>query len=428
VLFLGLFVSQGCKKPEDDLGLSVLDPADTLSTTRTDTVSIIAWPRTDDSVRTSGLSADLVGSYLDERFGAVTTATVTQFRLSVNNVGPADPSLACDSVILALAFADDPVYGDLDPQTIKVFRLAEDLSPDSIYTSDRLPVTDAQDLVQGSPRSFTPSPSTGPVIAGDTLVPQVRIPLNTDLGNEFLSQWGQATLADNASFLTYFKGLYIAPDNGAQPPLQAGVWRFNLLSGASKMTLYYHNGDGTASTFDFIIGTGAARYTYAGFDHAAATIPGVPEALLDTTAGQVETYVQAMGGIRTEVRFPTLSLYAGSTLQAVAKAELVMPISDVDFHPTYVPPPYVFLLRKADDGGDRLLPNEGETGYAYDPEAEEYRMNITRYVQEVINGTYPNTGLSLVSGSNGVSVNRATLSGPDRPDRPMRLVLTFTTY
>jgi hypothetical protein len=46
----------------------------------------------------------------------------------------------------------------------------------------------------------------------------------------------------------------------------------------------------------------------------------------------------------------------------------------------------------------------------------------------VINGTYANTGLSLVPGSNGVSVNRAALAGPLNPDGPMQLVLTFTTY
>ena len=77
---------------------------------------------------------------------------------------------------------------------------------------------------------------------------------------------------------------------------------------------------------------------------------------------------------------------------------------------------------------DRQLPDEATSGYAYDPVAKQYSMNITRYVQGVINGTYLNTGLSLVPGSSGVSVNRATLSGPHFPDRPMKLKLTFTTY
>lgn len=116
MLLFGLFAAEGCKKPEDDLGLSVLDPADTLGTVRTDTVSIVAWTRIADSVQTSALSSNEIGSYLDPQFGRVTTGTVTQLRLSVNDVGPADESLVCDSLVLSLAYSTvDPYYGTLDP-------------------------------------------------------------------------------------------------------------------------------------------------------------------------------------------------------------------------------------------------------------------------------------------------------------------------
>lgn len=432
VLLFSLFVIEGCRKPENDQGFSVLDPADTLSTVRTDTIGIVTWPRTDDSVRTSNLSTNELGGYMDDRFGAVSTATVTQLRLSVNNIGPADPSLVCDSLILSLAYSTtNPIYGDLDPQVISVFRLNEDLSPDSIYHDDRVPMVDPMDLVQGAPRMFTPSPTAGPVIDGDTLEPQLRIPLSTDLGNEFLSQWGQPTFADDASFLAFFKGLSIAPANAVQAPLQGGVWRLNLLSGSSKMTLYYHNGDGVPFTFDFIIGTGSSRYTHVVFQHAMASVPGVPQALADTSLGQVETYVQSLGGIRTEIRFPNLRQYAGTPYQAVAKAELIIPVSG-DFHGTYLPPDQLFAFRKAEDGTDLFVPDQitgqGDVGGFYDTVNKQYRFNLTRWVQGVISGTYPNTGLSLVPGSNGVSVNRAALAGPLGSDRRMKLVLTFTTY
>jgi len=49
-------------------------------------------------------------------------------------------------------------------------------------------------------------------------------------------------------------------------------------------------------------------------------------------------------------------------------------------------------------------------------------------LQGVLNGEYPNTGLTVVPGSNGVTVNRAILNGPQHPALPMRLRLTFTTY
>jgi hypothetical protein len=429
---LGLLLTPGCKKPEDSLGLSVLDPADTLGTVRIDTTGIRSWPRLDDSIRTSALTANEVGSYMDDRFGLVATGTATQLRLSLNNVGPADPSMVCDSLILSLAFAaTNPVYGELDPQRISVFRLTEDLTTDSIYYSNRQPANDGIDLVQGAPALFTPSPTAGPVINGDTLDPQLRIPLDPALGNELLAQWGQPTMVDNTSFLAYFKGLYAVADNPGQAPLQGGVWRFNLLSGASKMTLYYHNGAGTSTAFDFVIGTSSARYTAVRFDRSLASVPGLTETLVDTTLGQNATYIQALGGMRTEVRFPNLGQYAGSSLHALAKAELVVPVA-ADFHPTYLPPDQLFAFRKSDTGSDLLVPDQiagqGDVGGLYDATNKEYRLNLTRWVQGVLNGTYANTGLSLVSGSNGVSVNRAVLNGPAATSTPMKLVLTFTTY
>ena len=430
VLVLGVILSSGCKKAEDDLGLSVLDPADTLGTVRIDTSSIITWPREEDGVRTSVLTANLVGSYVDDFFGPVVIGTTTQLRLSVNNIGPADPTLVCDSLVLSMAFTTtNPVYGDLDPQVIQVFRLTEDLSVDSIYKSDHQPVTDLADLVQGSPRLFTPSPTVGPV--GDSLIPQLRIPLDLTLGQEFLSQWGQPNMADNTSFLAYFKGLYVVPGTTGQMPLQGGIWRFNLLNGASKMTLYYHNAEDVSFTFEFIIGSSSSRFTTSTFDHAAATQPALPQALTDSTYGQVNTFVQGLAGLRTEIRFPNLDQFANGPYRALAKAELIVPIAG-DYHSTYLPPDQLFAFRKAEDGTDLLVPDQiagqGVVGGFYDVENREYRFNLTRWTQGVINGTYANTGLSLVPGGNGVSVNRAVLAGPLNTENPMKLVLTFTTY
>lgn len=432
IFLSGLILASGCRKPEDDLGLAVLDPADNLGTVRIDTNAVLTWPRADEPVRTSALSSNEVGSYVDDVFGPVTTGTATQLRLSVNNIGPADPSLVCDSLVLALAYTtSDPLYGEPDPQVIRVHRISEDLHLDSIYKSNYRPQIDLADLVLGAPRLFTPITGTGPVIGSDTLVPQLRIPLDPALGNELLSHWGQADMADNASFLAWFKGLAVVPDSGTQAPLQGGVWRFNLLNGASKMTLYYHDGNGTASTFDFIIGSSSARWTFAQFNHGAASVPGLPQALADSTQGQTTTYVQSMGGLRSEIRFPFLDKYSGTPLQALAKAELIVPIAG-EFHATYLPPAQLFAFRKGDDGQDLLVPDqiagEGVVGGIYDDQQRAYRFNLTRWAQGVINGTYPNTGLSVVPGSNGISVNRAALAGPAHPENPMKLVLTFTTY
>lgn len=430
MLLFGLFATESCKKPEDELGLDILDPADTLGLRQVDTTAIVAWPTDTASVRTSALSLNVLGSYLDERFGPVSAGIVTQVRLGANNIGPAG-AWVCDSLILSLAFHNvDPVYGDLDPQIITVRRLDESLSADSVYQNDRIPVVQANDLVKDAPRSFTPQPYEGPVIGGDSLAAQLRIPLSLDLGNELLSHWGGPELADNTAFLNYFKGLYIAPNNGPQAVEDAGVWRFNLLNGASKLTLYYHD-DNTTTHTDLVIGNSSVRYSTGTFDHAAAPTPGVPDALADSSLGQQEIYVQALGGMRSELRFPYLDRYAGTSLKAIAQAILVVPISE-PYYPSYVPPAQLFVFRKGDNGEELLVPDQisgqGNVGGVFDATKQEYRFNLTRWVQGVINGTYANTGLALVPGNSGISVNRATLAGPAHATAPMKLLLTFTTY
>jgi hypothetical protein len=83
-------------------------------------------------------------------------------------------------------------------------------------------------------------------------------------------------------------------------------------------------------------------------------------------------------------------------------------------------------------GNDVFLPDQsggvGSIDGAFRSDAQEYRFNITRYIQAVLSGTVPDNGVQLVAASNGVTANRVVLSGPEHPDRPMVLNLTFTTY
>jgi hypothetical protein len=70
----------------------------------------------------------------------------------------------------------------------------------------------------------------------------------------------------------------------------------------------------------------------------------------------------------------------------------------------------------------------GLTGGSFDADANEYRLNMTSWVQGIINGTYPNTGLSLQIVNQRTTAYRTPLAGPDNTQAPMKLVLTFTTY
>jgi hypothetical protein len=431
---LPFVVMSGCKDPDEDLGLDLL-PGDPLGL-MVDTLELRAYTVQDSAVRTSALSRNLLGSYLDAEFGLVKAGVVTQLRLSANNIGSGQNSaeLVADSLVLALAFDGiNYVYGNLNPQVFEVYELDEDLSIDSAYKSNRLPLVLTEDLNLRRGGRMTPQPLTNPVIGGDSLVPQLRIPLSQELAQRFLSAFGTADMQDNTAFLQFFKGLYVKVNNGTQLPFEGGVLYFNLLSSASKATLYYRNVV-TAPTeqrsLDLLINQNCVRYTTMEHDRQQAYSSDLQNALADTTTNAAATYVQALGGLRTIIRVPDLMDLAGEG-RVLSKAELVVPVKG-SFYPSHLPPSQLFIFRKDADNKDVFLPDQlngiGAIDGTYRASERAYRFNITRYVQQVLNGTLPNSRLALVSSSNGVSANRVVLAGPVDGTAPMKLRLTFTTY
>ncbi len=429
MLLFGL-LALGCTKPEDSLDVDILPPGNPLEAVEVDTTTLVAWTVREKPVRTSNLSRCLLGSYLDDRLGRVTMSLVTQLRLSSNNPGSGQDNsgLVCDSVVLSLVY--DPLgygYGNLDPQVFKVLELAEYFPNDTTYRSDRLPqVANLTDLVVAGRDLFTPQPLAEPVIDGVTLKPQLRMPLDPALGQRILSKFGQDETSNNEKFQQFFKGLWVLPDDPAGDPYTSAILYFAMLDAQTKMTLYYRNTlNQDTLTFDLLINDNSVRFTHAEFDHSAAVDPYLPQSLADTTLGGQRTYIQALGGLRTRIRFPHLKAYADAGQRAVAKAELVIPV-DGPFYPAYLPPAQLFPVRKNADGLDVLLPDIAANAL-YDADKKEYRFIVTRWVQGVLNGTYAEPEIGIIPGSNGVSVNRVVLGGPGHPDRPMKLLLTFTT-
>jgi hypothetical protein len=217
-------------------------------------------------------------------------------------------------------------------------------------------------------------------------------------------------------------------------PFEQGVLNLNLLSSGAKATLYYKDLSSptpdTQLRLDLPINQSSVRYNVVAFDRSQATTPGLAEAIADTAMIAERVYVQAMGGLRTGIRFPDLDSLTHQG-KALAKAELLVPIGGT-FNPFTGPPTQLFVFRKDEDGKDAFLPDQlaglGVIDGLYSSADRAYSFNITRYVQGLLNGSIPSGPIELVPGSSGVSVNRAVLAGPAGADGGMRLQLTFTTY
>ena len=92
-----------CTRPEENIGLAVQPEEDLLGVNQTDTVSMIAYTKLLDSLRTDELSHTLLGAFEDPIFGQSTASMFTQLRLSANDVDFGDPNkIVIDSLVLAL--------------------------------------------------------------------------------------------------------------------------------------------------------------------------------------------------------------------------------------------------------------------------------------------------------------------------------------
>lgn len=434
LFFFLLTIIGGCRKPEDELGLDLLPADHLLGLFETDTTTLLAYTVLDEPVRTSQLTRNVLGSYVDRQFGMLRAGIAFQVRLTSNNVGQGQnaSALVADSLVLSLVYDGlSPVYGNLHPQEFRVHELAEVLSLDTVYKSDRIPATVQGDIIYAKGRSITPQPFDGVWIGEDSLPAQLRLRLEDSMAQRFMAAWGTSDLENNTNFLQFFNGLTVTVESETVPG-KGGLLNFPLEGGSSKLTLYYRNttlGAEDTLTYDFAINANSSRYTFVDRDLTLATDPGLLNAVAD--GAQQKAYLQTFGGARTVIRFPYISAYKAQGLDAIAKAEIILPIAG-EFLPENPPPILCFAFMKNDEGEDAALPDQqsgiGQIGGSYDASAAAYRFNITRYFQGLVNESIANTGLQIVTGFNGVTGNRAVIGGPEHPTTPMQLQLTFTTH
>jgi hypothetical protein len=418
--------------------MGVQPAGDKLNVVYTDTCTLIAYSVKDDTIRTDNTLYNLLGSNNDPIFGKNTASIYTQVLLSTNNpvFGTQYAPPTFDSLILSLTYAGvSCIYGDTNsPMTVKVYQLAQPISSDSAYFSNR------DFLTTGSPlaiKTFVPHPRDNVIIKKDTLAPQLRIVMaskniNTAFLQYFTSAAGTTIFANNTNFLQFFNGIYVtaAPASGA-----GSIISFDLLNPNSEITLYYHNATDTTS-FSFIMDNGSAErvnhFNHTKYYYANPFLRG--ELTHDSIKnGNKVLYAQSMAGLRVRIEYPYIKNLAKNGRIAINKAQLVIPVDDsTDISlPSYAPP-YQLVLVEESGGLDRFLLDQAEgTSYyggIYNAATKSYTFNIALYLQRIIDGIAPNLGLYLEvwTADRPSTPNRVVLKGPKRHAGRLSLNITYT--
>jgi hypothetical protein len=426
-----LILLGSCEKTEDSLGLQLQDEEDLINLIIVDDLDITTYTVLADSTRTNELSRAMIGDLQHPEFGSHQSTLFTQVRLSALGVDFADGSAAqnvtLDSLVLALEyFEENSIYGAEEPMVFSVQRLDERLDSDSLYYSNQETSVLSDELLY-STDAITPLQNEETVVGEDTLPAQLRLRLVDALGEELLL----SGLEDNSpfddvdDFLDYFKGIKIS---AAKQGANGGIVFFNLLSSNSKLTLYYKNETDTLS-FDFMINENSQRYLKFDHDYSGTSINNQ---ISDSTLGTQELYLQAMAGLNLRVDVSSTLAISDTSEIALNKAEIVLPVVQESLNEDFPFPPRLFATYVNNVGTVASVPDifEGDIhsdGY-YDENAGEYRINITRYIQQLRTGLINDPELKILPTSNSISANFVKLVGSEGMDKRAKLVLIYTQF
>jgi hypothetical protein len=293
-----------CQKTTQ-IGNNILPANDFINSVTTDTMTVWAQEEAELPVPTNNLSNYLLGSMKDPIFGTSYGGIFTQ--LTLNGLGSVSfgDSVVVDSMVLSLPFYTAPAYYGIQniPQTIKVYRVTQNMIPATTYYSNQVFSYDPAPI---GTKIFVPNVASyaldSPTVLGGTVAPQLRIKLSSAFVQTLIAQSGTGTFTNTSAFQNFLNGLYIAPDtsNG----FGGGIMYINM----STASMIVYGKSNSSTTTSVLFSFTASPSTYVTTGYYKHNYSGTPvQTLLNSTATNDSVlYLQAMGGLRARITIPYL--------------------------------------------------------------------------------------------------------------------------
>jgi hypothetical protein len=406
---ISLAVISACNEP-DVLGLNLQPEEEQLGLNRIDTFLINSYVRPEDSLITSRTDQPLfLGTISDPAvFGATQAGFAMQVRLG-NTISSTtfNNATAVDSIVLSFGWRTR--IGDSSvTHRVSVYQIADDLNPDSVYYSTKT-FTTASLLGH---KDFVPELNDSVTVNGVNKTPQFRMALDTATGGKFLRDYisNPADFASQAAFLTYFKGIVLvdsADGPGSILTLEPG-------SNFNRLTLYYGGGTGE---YEFVLDNNSSRFNW--FRHSY-------NADLTDTLNDPNLVIQSMAGLKTKIMIPWLQELKNKYGNiAINNAQIIFKLNPGSDAGGFTPHDNLIIFASDSTGANTLIIDATETsgyyGGVYNSTTGEYKFNIGRHVQRLLNGQ-KDYGLYLVAGGSTTNARRTVLQGGAN----VRFIVTYT--
>lgn len=419
ILIVLVFAS--CNK-DNNIGIDVQPEEDLIGLFTNDTTTLYTYTVREDSLRTDEAPKVIIGKYQDAVFGTSTCGLFSQFAIPNNLTQINFQGGVLDSAVLMLAY-DFDYYGDTTvAQTFAVHQMTAPIYKDSVYYSNRM---NAYNPMVVGQKTFTPAPRSKVAVGNDTVPAHIRITLDYNWASIIFAQSGGTNLNGNTNWLNYMNGLYIEP-----VATGGGLVYLDMLDTLTGLRLYYHTATDTTN-FTFVVNSTTAYYSHYAHDYTGT--PDIAAQLADpSNPFYPMNHIQSNAGLKTKIEFPFLDNYRNLGYPiAINKAELVIKGDETYASDNFPLNTRYFVTSIDSTGKENLLIDMYETSTYYGGElnttTNEYRINIARYMQGILNGTEENNGLYLKEIFGAENGRRSVIgSGAPTSGNRMYLRLVYT--
>lgn len=376
-----------------------------------------------------------VGELEDPVFGTYSSDAYVAFKYEVL---PDFSDSTIDSLVLVMEYDSLGTYGDTEAvHSIAVERVLEDFegidSIDSGRTFETGSLLGTAEVVINARDSVVIDSRTNP---GESikLAPQLRIRLDDALGAELLAD--SIAAESNEALVEAFKGVRIsATANGVSTiPFQMDSTSF------TSLVMYYTQADTIKRAFGYPIRPDA-------FAHFAKDHTGTPVAAFigDEVAGDSLLFMQAQKGLDIEFTMPTLTDLREVLIN---KATLTLTVADLSGDWPVEQYPNIQQLVASTLAGDESMPDTvlvedltrleltnalillgGSPEETMGDNGEsliQYELNITEYIQDIVDDQQIESKLILSPLLRQESVRNTVFFGPGSSKYPAKLRITYT--
>jgi len=402
--FGAIFFNYSCNDEASLIGSELIPSNDKISYYYdTTNFTFNSFIETQKHFRSKNMTSYFVGLINSSYHGSLEGSLVTEFKPS--QVANVFKTATVDSAVLFLNV--DTIYGVTNNNfVINVYQLDSAISEDPIYYIS----TDFSNMYSESNQI-----NTSYRLQGDSIVAFKLSPEFTEL--LFNNTYAENDTVDSL-FTESFKGIAIVPEN---PAVMGGqLFKVNTISGNSRIAVFYN--DSLSASYYLSNGNrfGTNKYNIDGSQ--LSNFMENPESESDSLI-----YLQGLGGVHSKVILNNYIDWINVSKYSIIKAELIFPIYETGESQNYFYPNNLYLAHTESDTTFTSTIDAANSKFfdgTLDLTKKQYRFDISRYMQNILNGKTTDSCMYIRINNNNYEPNRVVLKSGDN----IKLKVTYTKH